>query len=80
MGSGSKGVRDIKEHPYFANIDWERLEQKHVEPPFKPISKSLAHNDSHRYPSFDSLLNDIGKSSWKTDLPDSDEQKYFTAW
>jgi hypothetical protein len=37
LGAGNTGVSDIKKHPYFANIDWELLEQKHVEPPFKPV-------------------------------------------
>jgi serine/threonine protein kinase len=80
LGAGSRGVRDIKEHPYFANIDWELLEQKHVEPPFKPLNKSSAHNDIHRYASFDAMLTDIGKSCWNTAFPAPDEQKYFAAW
>ena len=80
LGSGPRGVKDIKEHPYFANINWDLLEQKHVEPPFKPVNKSLADNDNHRYASFDALLNDIGKSCWNTEYPDPEEQKYFAAW
>lgn len=80
LGAGLRGVKDIKEHPYFANINWELLEQKHVEPPFKPVNKSLAHNDSHRYPSFDALLANIGKSAWTNEIPAPEEQKYFAAW
>lgn len=80
LGAGSRGVNDIKEHPYFNNIDWELLEQKHIEPPFMPVNKNLAHNDLHRYPNFDAMLSNIGKSNWNTDVPAPEEQKYFAAW
>ncbi|KAG8913674.1 hypothetical protein FRC01_004432 [Tulasnella sp. 417] len=34
---GSRGVEEIKTHPFFAqHIDWERLIQKKIAPPFKP--------------------------------------------
>ena len=80
MGSGTRGVKDIKNHPYFASVDWELLEQKHVEPPFKPSINTSAHNDTHRYATFEALLTDIGKSSWSTEYPDPEDQEYFSAW
>jgi len=33
---GSNGGQDIKVHPWFAEIDWEKLIRKEIEPPFKP--------------------------------------------
>lgn len=27
---------DIKYHPFFNEINWDRLEKREVEPPFKP--------------------------------------------
>ncbi|XP_063982067.1 ribosomal protein S6 kinase 2 beta [Diachasmimorpha longicaudata] len=33
---GSKGVDEIKNHAFFASIDWQALYQKKVKPPFKP--------------------------------------------
>ena len=30
------GVADIKGHPFFRGMDWERLERKEVAPPFVP--------------------------------------------
>ena len=36
LGSGPSGEANIKGHPFFACIDWEKLEQRKVEPPFKP--------------------------------------------
>lgn len=36
IGYGSKGIENIKKHPYFANIDWEKLEERKLKPPFVP--------------------------------------------
>ena len=33
---GYNGVEEIKAHQYFSNIDWELLDAKKLEPPYKP--------------------------------------------
>ena len=33
---GAKGARQVKEHPWFARIDWKRVLERKVTPPFKP--------------------------------------------
>ena len=33
---GYGGSQDIRNHPFFASVDWQSLEKKKVEPPFKP--------------------------------------------
>ncbi|OZJ01583.1 Serine/threonine-protein kinase gad8 [Bifiguratus adelaidae] len=37
---GNNGSQDIKSHPFFASIDWRRLMQKKLQPPFKPSVES----------------------------------------
>jgi len=37
-------VADIKQHPFFAGIDFEKLDRKEVEAPFKPEMKHEAAN------------------------------------
>jgi len=38
LGTGSS--EEVKKHPFFKDIDWDRLEKKEVDPPFKPKVKS----------------------------------------
>lgn len=36
LGSGNDGVKNIKAHPFFKNIDWEAIFNKKIKPPFIP--------------------------------------------
>ena len=44
IGCREAGTDEIKQHPFFSSIDWEMLERKQTEPPFKPQMK---HEASH---------------------------------
>jgi len=38
---GSKGGDEVKAHQWFADIQWDKLLRKEIEPPFKPKVKSM---------------------------------------
>lgn len=35
-GSGPTKANEIKAHPFFNSIDWEKLAKRQIQPPFKP--------------------------------------------
>lgn len=37
---GSQGAYEVKQHPFFAVVNWQDLEDKKIKPPFIPIVKS----------------------------------------
>ncbi|CAG5120317.1 unnamed protein product [Candidula unifasciata] len=36
LGSGVHGVEELKRHPFFATINWNKLLKREIQPPFKP--------------------------------------------
>lgn len=36
LGCTSTGEKAIREHVFFQEIDWKKLEEKAIRPPFKP--------------------------------------------
>uniref|UniRef100_A0A8B9HQF7 Ribosomal protein S6 kinase a, polypeptide 3a n=1 Tax=Astyanax mexicanus TaxID=7994 RepID=A0A8B9HQF7_ASTMX len=38
LGAGPDGVEEIKRHPFFSTIDWNKLFRREMHPPFKPAS------------------------------------------
>jgi len=38
---GANGVEEIKQHPYFSQIDWSRLTSQQIDPPFVPDTRTV---------------------------------------
>ena len=42
LGCGPAGEQEIRGHSFFEGIDWEKLEQRKVKPPFEPVIVSIS--------------------------------------
>lgn len=51
LGSGSTEEVDIMNHPFFRRIDWKKIENREVQPPFIPVVK-----DARDTENFDTLF------------------------
>ena len=80
LGAGPQGLRDLKNHPFFADINWEKLEQRHVVPPYVPVLELSAPDETALFPNFEAMMEEFGKSDWLTQPPDDDGQTHFASW
>lgn len=36
LGSGENGEKNVRDHIFFRRIDWNKIESREVQPPYKP--------------------------------------------
>ena len=46
LGSGVSDANEIKNHPYLSMVNWDKLANRSVSPPFKPSVVSYFHPTS----------------------------------
>lgn len=73
---GANGSQEIKDHPFFRDIDWVKLNNKGYTPPFKPPVTSAFDTNN-----FDSeFTSEIPADSVVTDHLSRSMQKQFEGW
>ena len=86
LGSGRQGLRNLKKHPFFRGIDWNRLEQKQLDPPELPpcvlqqLQQGPGAEESEKPVELRKLLASNHRWDWFDTAPDVMDQKYFTNW
>lgn len=80
LGTGPNGLKNLKAHPFFADIDWNCLEAMQVEPPYIPPSMIEELDSIEPYESLEALLVDHGKQFWLDDVPPPEADKHFVNW
>lgn len=71
-------IDEIRAHPFFHRIDWERLEKKKVLPPYVPKQE-----ESVRIPEYENFamaMSALGIENWLDCAPPPALDKYFNEW
>jgi len=89
LGYGVDGVKNIQNHDYFKSIEWNKLAQKHIVPPFIPgiLDAGVTDDDSQdcgegeaHFASFGDMLAHYVKDDWDLCCPPSGYEEYFSNW
>ncbi|KAJ3060640.1 hypothetical protein HK102_009415, partial [Quaeritorhiza haematococci] len=76
LGGGPADAEDVKRHPFFHDIDWDKLLKKQIKPPFKPHVESET-DTSNFDPAFtESLPVDSLPSNFSAPLSETIQQNF----
>ena len=60
IGSGEDGINEIKNHPFFDGIDWEKAKNRELEPPFVPKKEKNKVKKTEQSPENVAYIDDYG--------------------
>ncbi|CDO74485.1 hypothetical protein BN946_scf184979.g40 [Trametes cinnabarina] len=69
------GIEDVRTHAWMANIDWDNLENKDVQPPFVPDMKKANFDVAHELDEFLMVEKPLTHTKRKTQNPDLEKMK-----
>ncbi|KAK1936351.1 cGMP dependent protein kinase [Babesia divergens] len=70
LGSSINGFKDIKDHSYFRDFDWDKLSGRALQPPFVPQGETYNEEEGHErvLSSQDSEHEDLTDEDWELDF------------
>lgn len=77
LGSGPGGLRDIKAQPLYKGVNWAKLTQRLVSPPFIP-RRSDAPDVAPT--TFEDMMESFGKARWMFHTIPNVDKQYFENW
>lgn len=69
LGCLKGGAGDIKAHPFFRSVDWERLRRKELVAPWKPVIRNILDTSNFDdYDEKDDVAPFTGEGGWDKDF------------
>lgn len=78
LGYGVSGLKNVKNHKYFEVLDWDKLGQRLIEPPFFPVVMTGSKPDQHEC--FEDMVNKYCTKACKKSTLMPYQDAYFNKW
>ena len=79
---GSGGANEVKLHPFFADMDWDALLRREIQPPFNPLRGQEAEDTQNFEREFTNLplfsMDEIGRSDSRAERMSEGTFENFT--
>lgn len=81
LGSGVNGGKDIRMHCFFTDLDWNKLGQRKITPPYIPSPTSSTKIESDKMNiGFDDMMSNMGPEFRQRDFLSTEENNLFNTW
>lgn len=79
LGAGPRGSKNIRNHPFFDEIDWNKLGLLQVKPPVMPSYSVYDNSVGTVYSCFQDVLN-MNERKMSREMISASDDKYYESW